>query len=141
MNNPIKTKIQNPIHSTPPTEIWCRFRQWFHGCSWDFVGLWCTRNFQQVLMKNTSKPWWFETNDTHHACNGPLSYTLQWSTQVPRWFNTQCTKWLQQIKIMGLEEVLPLPTRTLKTNINVNSKQHEWNFVVFMHVEKTFHPP
>jgi len=95
-------------------EIWCRFWQRFHGWSWNFVGLWCARNFQQVLMKNTSKPGWFETNDTHHACSGPLSYTLQWSTQVPWWFNTQCTKWFQQIKTMGLEEVLLLLTRTLR---------------------------
>jgi hypothetical protein len=35
----------------------------------------------------------------------------------------------------------PFVGKSFKTNINANSKQHEQNFVVFMHVEETFHPP
>ncbi len=31
--------------------------------------------------------------------------------------------------------------KNFKTNINADSKQHEQSFVVFMHVEKTSHPP
>lgn len=31
--------------------------------------------------------------------------------------------------------------KSFNTNINVNSKQHEWSFVVFMHVEETSHAP
>ncbi len=122
-----KSKIQNLIHLTPPMEIWCKFWEWTHGCSWDLLGLWCTRNFQQVLLKNTSKPRWFETIDTHHACNGPLFYTLQWSTQVPRWFNTQCTKWLQQIKTTGLEEevFLSLTRTSRQTSMSTPNNMNE----------------
>ncbi len=36
---------------------------------------------------------------------------------------------------------IPFVGKSFKTNINANSKQHERNFVVFMHVEETFHPP
>jgi hypothetical protein len=115
MNNHINSKIQNLTHLTPPMNIQCKFRQRFHGCSWDSVGLWCTKNLQQVLLNNTSTPRRFETNDEHHACNIPLSYTLQWDAEVPWWFNTQCTKGFQQIKTTSLEEeVLPLLTRASK---------------------------
>ncbi len=65
-----------------------------------------------MLLKNTSTPRWFETSDEHHACNRPLSYTLQCNTKVPWQFNTQCTKGFQQIKTTGLEEeILPLLAR------------------------------
>jgi hypothetical protein len=30
--------------------------------------------------------------------------------------------------------------KSFKTNINADSKQHEWNFVVFIHIEETSHP-
>ncbi len=104
MSNPTKSKTQNPTHFTPPMEIRCKSWQWFHGCSWDFVGLWCARNFQQVSLKNTSTPSWFEISDAHHVYNKPLSCTLQWSTKMLRQFNTKCTKGLQQINTMALEE-------------------------------------
>ncbi len=104
MSNPTKSKTQNPTHFTPPMEIRCKSWQRFHGCSWDFVGLWCARNFQQVSLKNTSTPYWFEISDAHHAYNKPLSCTLQWSTKMLRQFNTKCIKGLQQINTTALEE-------------------------------------
>ncbi len=80
-------------------EIQCKFWQQSHGCSWDFVRLWCAKNLQQVSLKDTSTP----------------AYTLQWSTKVLWWFNTKCTKGLQQINTMALEEeILPLLVRASK---------------------------
>ncbi len=35
----------------------------------------------------------------------------------------------------------PSTGKSFKTNINVDSKQHKWSSIVFMHVEKTSHPP
>jgi hypothetical protein len=35
----------------------------------------------------------------------------------------------------------PFTGKSFKTNINVDSKQHKQNYVVFMHIEETSHPP
>jgi len=127
MNNPIKFKIQNPTQLTPPMEIWCRFWQQFHQCSWDKVRLWCVRNLQQVSLKNTSTPRCFETSDAHHAYNGHLSYILQWSKKMLRRFNTQDTKGLQQIKTIGLEEEVfpPLAKVSRQTSMSTLNNMSE----------------
>jgi hypothetical protein len=36
---------------------------------------------------------------------------------------------------------IPSASKSFKTNINANSKQHEQRSIVFMHIEETFHPP
>jgi len=36
---------------------------------------------------------------------------------------------------------IPSTNKRFRTNINVDSKQYERSFVVFMHIEETSHPP
>jgi hypothetical protein len=84
-----------------------------------FWNQWCTPCLQQIFVLHIA---------IHHKNASTIQYTMHKRTSTNK--NNR----------LGGRSFRPTD-KSFKIDINANSKQHEQNFVVFMHVEETSHPP